>query len=72
MHMVGGAVHAFTHAGAAKAPHAVFLRKLLTSSLCGSFVSACCPMQLVFHINYLGTDQASITLNFSRGASHVM
>ena len=31
-----------------------------------------CAVQLVFHINYLGTDQASITLNFSRGASHIM
>jgi len=30
------------------------------------------PEDLVFHINYLGTDQASITLNFSRGASHVI
>jgi glutamate decarboxylase len=28
--------------------------------------------QIVFHTNYLGSDQPSITLNFSRGASHIM
>uniref|UniRef100_A0A383VZT6 Glutamate decarboxylase n=1 Tax=Tetradesmus obliquus TaxID=3088 RepID=A0A383VZT6_TETOB len=30
------------------------------------------PDDLVFHINYLGSDQASITLNFSRGAASVV
>eukprot|EP00878_Enallax_costatus_P013252 GHUV01013854.1.p1 GENE.GHUV01013854.1~~GHUV01013854.1.p1 ORF type:complete len:436 (+),score=91.66 GHUV01013854.1:437-1744(+) len=30
------------------------------------------PEDLVFHLNYLGSDQASITLNFSRGASNVL
>ena len=27
---------------------------------------------LVFNINYLGADQASFTLNFSRGASQII
>jgi glutamate decarboxylase len=30
------------------------------------------PKELVFNINYLGADQASLTLNFSKGASHVI
>jgi glutamate decarboxylase len=30
------------------------------------------PKELVFNINYLGADQASFTLNFSRSASHVI
>ncbi|KAL9640614.1 MAG: hypothetical protein Q9164_000170 [Protoblastenia rupestris] len=30
------------------------------------------PKELVFNINYLGADQASFTLNFSKGASHVI
>ncbi|KAJ3021707.1 hypothetical protein HKX48_007993 [Thoreauomyces humboldtii] len=30
------------------------------------------PEDLVFHINYLGSDQASFTLNFSKGASPVI
>ncbi|KAJ3296799.1 hypothetical protein HK104_001215 [Borealophlyctis nickersoniae] len=30
------------------------------------------PDDLVFHINYLGSDQASFTLNFSKGASQVI
>ncbi|KAJ5522527.1 hypothetical protein N7527_006642 [Penicillium freii] len=30
------------------------------------------PQELVFNINYLGADQASFTLNFSKGASHVI
>lgn len=30
------------------------------------------PQELVFTINYLGADQASFTLNFSKGASHVI
>ncbi|KAF6262278.1 pyridoxal phosphate-dependent transferase [Scenedesmus sp. NREL 46B-D3] len=30
------------------------------------------PDDLVFHLNYLGSDQASITLNFSRGAANVV
>ncbi|KAJ3055991.1 hypothetical protein HK097_008480 [Rhizophlyctis rosea] len=30
------------------------------------------PEDLVFHINYLGSDQASFTLNFSKGASNVV
>ncbi|KAI8816846.1 glutamate decarboxylase [Fimicolochytrium jonesii] len=30
------------------------------------------PDDLVFHINYLGADQASFTLNFSKGASPVI
>lgn len=30
------------------------------------------PEDLVFRVNYLGTDQATVTLNFSRGASHVI
>ena len=30
------------------------------------------PQELVFNINYLGADQASFTLNFSKGASHVV
>ncbi|CAG8568552.1 7858_t:CDS:10 [Paraglomus occultum] len=30
------------------------------------------PKDLVFTINYLGADQASFTLNFSKGASHVI
>ena len=28
--------------------------------------------ELIFNINYLGADQASFTLNFSRGASQVI
>jgi glutamate decarboxylase len=32
----------------------------------------CLPKELVFNINYLGADQASFTLNFSKGASHVI
>ncbi|TID17977.1 glutamate decarboxylase [Venturia nashicola] len=30
------------------------------------------PKELVFNINYLGADQASFTLNFSRGASQII
>jgi len=30
------------------------------------------PEELVFHVNYLGADQASFTLNFSKGASQVV
>ncbi|KAF4121674.1 glutamate decarboxylase [Geosmithia morbida] len=30
------------------------------------------PKDLVFNINYLGADQSSFTLNFSKGASHVV
>lgn len=30
------------------------------------------PEELIFNINYLGADQASFTLNFSKGASHVI
>ncbi|GJC83577.1 glutamate decarboxylase 1 [Colletotrichum liriopes] len=30
------------------------------------------PQELVFNINYLGADQASFTLNFSKGASQVI
>ncbi|KDO34774.1 glutamate decarboxylase [Saprolegnia parasitica CBS 223.65] len=30
------------------------------------------PDDLVFHVNYLGGDQASFTLNFSKGASNVI
>jgi glutamate decarboxylase len=30
------------------------------------------PKELVFNINYLGADQASFTLNFSKGASQVV
>lgn len=30
------------------------------------------PEELVFKINYLGADQASFTLNFSRGASQII
>jgi glutamate decarboxylase len=30
------------------------------------------PKSLVFNINYLGSDQASFTLNFSKGAAHVI
>ncbi|KAI9925069.1 hypothetical protein ASPWEDRAFT_118529 [Aspergillus wentii DTO 134E9] len=30
------------------------------------------PQELIFNINYLGADQASFTLNFSKGASHVI
>lgn len=30
------------------------------------------PKELIFNINYLGADQASFTLNFSRGASNVI
>ena len=30
------------------------------------------PQELVFNINYLGADQSSFTLNFSKGASQVI
>ncbi|KAK5163490.1 uncharacterized protein LTR77_010672 [Saxophila tyrrhenica] len=30
------------------------------------------PKELIFNVNYLGADQASFTLNFSRGASQVI
>lgn len=30
------------------------------------------PEELIFHINYLGADQPTFTLNFSRGASHII
>ena len=30
------------------------------------------PKELIFNINYLGADQASFTLNFSKGASQVI
>ncbi|GLJ20663.1 hypothetical protein SUGI_0376240 [Cryptomeria japonica] len=30
------------------------------------------PDELVFHINYLGADQPTFTLNFSKGASHII
>ena len=30
------------------------------------------PKELVFNINYLGADQSSFTLNFSKGASQVI
>lgn len=29
------------------------------------------PEELVFHVNYLGSDQASFTINFSKSASQV-
>ncbi len=30
------------------------------------------PESIVFHVNYLGSDQASVTLNFSRGAGMII
>lgn len=30
------------------------------------------PEGLIFHVNYLGGDQQSFTLNFSKGASNVI
>lgn len=30
------------------------------------------PQELVFNINYLGADQASFTLNFSKGAAQII
>ncbi|KAJ8662801.1 glutamate decarboxylase [Lichtheimia ornata] len=30
------------------------------------------PKELIFNINYLGSDQASFTLNFSKGAAHII
>lgn len=30
------------------------------------------PQDLVFSVNYLGGDQSSFTLNFSRGASQIV
>ena len=30
------------------------------------------PKELVFNVNYLGSDQATFTLNFSKGASHII
>uniref|UniRef100_A0A453DRJ7 Glutamate decarboxylase n=1 Tax=Aegilops tauschii subsp. strangulata TaxID=200361 RepID=A0A453DRJ7_AEGTS len=30
------------------------------------------PDELIFHINYLGTDQPTFTLNFSKGASQII
>ncbi|KAL5625295.1 hypothetical protein BROUX41_005355 [Berkeleyomyces rouxiae] len=30
------------------------------------------PQELVFNINYLGAEQSSFTLNFSKGASHII
>lgn len=30
------------------------------------------PEELIFHINYLGTDQPTFTLNFSKGSSQVI
>ncbi|CBF78712.1 hypothetical protein AN7278.2 [Aspergillus nidulans FGSC A4] len=30
------------------------------------------PRELVFNINYLGSEQATFTLNFSKGASHII
>ncbi|KAI9307357.1 glutamate decarboxylase [Cunninghamella echinulata] len=30
------------------------------------------PKELIFYVNYLGSDQASFTLNFSKSASHVI
>lgn len=30
------------------------------------------PKDLIFNINYLGNDQASFTLNFSKGAAHII
>jgi glutamate decarboxylase len=32
----------------------------------------CLPEDLIFHTNYLGSDQPSITLNFSKGASNIL
>ncbi len=32
---------------------------------------ACCR-ELIFHTNYLGSDQPSVTLNFSKGASNII
>ncbi len=31
-----------------------------------------CLLELIFNHNYLGAEQASVTLNFSRGASHII
>jgi glutamate decarboxylase len=28
------------------------------------------PEELIFHINYLGADQPTFTLNFSKGINH--
>jgi glutamate decarboxylase len=33
---------------------------------------AALPEDLVFHVNYLGSDQPNFTLNFSKGASHII
>lgn len=33
---------------------------------------AALPEELVFHVNYLGSDQATFNLNFSRGASQIL
>ncbi len=30
------------------------------------------PQELIFNINYLGAEQSSLTLNFSRGASQII
>ncbi|KAI0496009.1 hypothetical protein KFK09_022316 [Dendrobium nobile] len=30
------------------------------------------PEELIFHINYLGADQPTFTLNFSKGSSHII
>ncbi|WP_423781095.1 pyridoxal-dependent decarboxylase, partial [Escherichia coli] len=30
------------------------------------------PEELIFHINYLGADQPTFTLNFSKGSSQVI
>jgi glutamate decarboxylase len=30
------------------------------------------PEELIFHINYLGTDQPTFTLNFSKGSSQII
>ena len=30
------------------------------------------PKELIFHLNYLGGDEPSFTLNFSKGSSHII
>lgn len=48
-----------------------FYRRVITT-LSPSGQDTDCVVELIFNINYLGADQASFTLNFSRGASQVI
>ena len=46
----------------------LLINDIVTIVLIGNFECR----ELIFHTNYLGSDQPSVTLNFSKGASNII